>query len=582
MNNSVFGISESVSGRSWRWRGGRATETGHDLVRQLFLARGAHADSIERLRAPTIRDLLPDPSIFLGMDVASRRTADAILKGERIVIFGDYDVDGATSAALLIRHIKACGGTVGHYIPDRLLEGYGPSASALSALKESGADLVICVDCGTQGFAALEAAEACGLEVIVVDHHKASTALPPAIAIVNPNRMDECVEAAAYGHLAAVGMAFLLAVAVSRDLRGRGHFGGQAEPNLMGLLDLVALGTVADVVPLTGLNRAFVAQGLKIMAARGNRGLAALTAAAGLERSPGAGDLGFALGPRINAGGRVGRADLGVRLLTSEGDEECTGLAEELNRLNQERRAIEADVTEGALAAAARTGNMPVVVVSGAGWHPGVIGIAASRLKDRLGRPAIVIGTDEHGVGKGSGRSIAGVDLGGAILSAKEHGLISAGGGHAMAAGLTVQADGVERLADFLCERLAKQVAQAEGERSLDLDLALAPGGVTPDLAEELEAAAPYGAGWPAPRIAAGPVTVVDCGVVGSGHVRAVLAGADGRRMKAIAFRAEDTPLGAAILTAAGRRLYVAGRVKRDDWNATPRAELHLEDAAWA
>ncbi|MGB3722185.1 MAG: single-stranded-DNA-specific exonuclease RecJ [Pacificimonas sp.] len=574
--------------KAWRWRGGTSNDLNDaqtlgedDLVRRLFLSRGAHPDEIGLLSAPTIRDMLPDPSIFIDMDKAAARTADAVQNGERVVIFGDYDVDGATSASVLIRHLAACGARPGHYIPDRLLEGYGPGADALVKLKEQGTDLVICVDCGTQGFEALEAAKAAGLDVIIVDHHKASTALPPAIAIVNPNRLDEGEEAATYGHLAAVGMAFLLAVAVQRELRKRGHFAGGAEPRIIDLLDIVALGTVADVVPLIGLNRAFVSQGLKVMAQRGNAGLSALTAIAGLERAPIASDLGFALGPRINAGGRVGQADLGVRLLSGLDDSACDGIAAELNRLNQERRAIEAQVTEEALAAAASTANMPVAVVSGAGWHPGVIGIAASRLKDRLGTPVIVIGTDEHGVGKGSGRSISGVDLGGAILAAKEHGLISAGGGHAMAAGLTVAEGNIARLSEFLCERLAGAVATAQQNQALDLDLALAPGGVTADLAGALDRAAPYGMGWPAPRIAAGPVSIVDCGVVGTGHVRAVLAGADGKRVKGIAFRAEDTPLGAAILGAKGRRMFVAGRVKRDDWHATPKAEIHLEDAAW-
>ena len=584
MSFPVFGVSKSISGRAWRWRGGIAGDEGTQdgLVRRLFLSRGALAEEIDLLRAPTIRQMLPDPSIFVDMDAAALRVADAVERGERIVLFGDYDVDGATSAAVLIRALTACGVQPGHYIPDRLLEGYGPSADALVRLKKGGADLVICVDCGTQGFEALEAASEAGLDVIVVDHHKASTALPPGAAIVNPNRLDESEDGARYGHLAAVGMAFLLAVAVTRELRGRGHFGSRPAPDLMNLLDLVALGTVADVVPLTGLNRAFVAQGLKIMARRGNRGLAALTAAARLERAPVASDLGFALGPRINAGGRVGQADLGVRLLCGAEDALCEELAAELSRLNYERRAIEAEVTDAALAAAARAGNMPVVVVSGAGWHPGVIGIAASRLKERLGVPAVVIGVDEGGTGKGSGRSVAGVDLGSGVLAAKDAGLISAGGGHAMAAGLTVAEADIGRLSDFLCERLAAGVTRAQAERGLDLDLALAPGGVTPELAETLEEAGPYGAGWPGPRVAAGPVSVIEASVVGNGHVRALFAGADGRRLKGIAFRAEDTPLGAAILGASGRRLFVAGRVKRDDWNQTPRAELHLEDAAWA
>jgi len=583
----VFGVSRSVSGRQWRWRGGPPGDAADalrlgisDVTARLFTARGVRVEDIAALAQPTIRDLLPDPSIFRDMDTAAARIADAVTRGEAVVIFGDYDVDGATSAAVLIRFIRAVGGTVSHYIPDRLLEGYGPSAEALVALKQAGADLVVCVDCGTQGFEALEAAKGAGLDVIVVDHHKASTLLPPAVAIVNPNRIDED-DGAAFGHLAAVGMAFLVAVAVNRELRVRGWFVGRPEPKLTELLDLVALGTVADVVPLTGLNRAYVSQGLKVMATRRNAGLAALAAAARLERAPRASDLGFALGPRINAGGRVGQADLGVRLLTGDGDE-LAALADELNRLNDERRAIETLVTEAAIAACERAGNAPIAVIAGDGWHPGVIGIAASRLKDRFGVPALVIGIDEAGTGKGSGRSIPGVDLGAAVLAARDAGLISAGGGHAMAAGVTVARERVDDLARFLCERLEGDVARARAVDALSFDLALAPAGVTPALAEALEAAGPYGAGWPGPRVAAGPVSVVKADIVGTGHVRVILAGADGARVKAVAFRSVDTPLGAALMQAGGRRLWVSGRVSQDDWGSTPRAELHLDDAAWA
>jgi single-stranded-DNA-specific exonuclease len=587
-DETVFGVTRSLTGRPWRWRGGApgsamdAQRMGiDDVLARLFLARGASIGDVASLRSPRVRDMLPDPAIFRDMDKAAARIADAVAAGESIVVYGDYDVDGATSAALLIRFLRACGARPTHYIPDRLLEGYGPSADALVRLAEAGARLAICVDCGTQGFEALSAAQDAGLDVIVVDHHKASTALPPAVAVVNPNRIDEG-EGAAFGHLAAVGMAFVVAVAVNRELRTRGWFGERAEPNLMELLDLVALGTVADVVPLDSNNRILVAQGLKVMASRRNPGLAALIAAARLERAPQASDLGFLLGPRINAGGRVGQADLGVRLLTGAVAAELEGIAAELDRLNEERRAIEAAVTEGALAAAERAGNAPVAVVAGQGWHPGVIGIAASRLKERLGIPAIVIGIGEDGIGKGSGRSVAGVDLGAAVLAAKDEGLISAGGGHAMAAGITVAADRVDALSCFLCERLAEDVARARASEALSLDLALAPGGITVALAEALEGAGPYGAGWPQPRVAAGPVAVFVAGIVGQDHVRVALAGGDGKRLKAIAFRQAATPLGAALLGAGGRRLWVAGRVSRDDWGSTPRAELHIEDAAWA
>jgi single-stranded-DNA-specific exonuclease len=378
-------------------------------------------------------------------------------------------------------------------------------------------------------------------------------------------------------------VAFLLGAALIRLLRARGWFATRPEPKLIDLLDLVALGTVADVAQLRGLNRAFVTQGLKVMAQGRNPGLAALARAAGLSAAPTCTDLGFALGPRINAGGRVGRADLGVRLLTSEDPEEADAISAELNRYNDERRAIELLVTEAAEAAAETQGNRAVVLVSGAGWHPGVIGIVAGRLKEKLGRPAIVVALDEAGVGKGSGRSISGVDLGAAILAAKDEGLLVAGGGHAMAAGLTVAPDRIDALATFLDARLAADVARARDDRVLLLDAVLSCGGVAPSLVEALEAAGPYGAGWPSPRVAAGPVRIVKADVVGNGHVRAVVAGDDGRSIKTIAFRQAETALGQALLSAGPhRRLWVAGRARLDSWNGGRQAELHLDDAAWA
>ena len=585
---AVFNITTSILGQPWRWRGGIAPGSGLDgrgddeMLHHLFRARGAAPADFARLKTPTLRDWLPDPSIFRDMDAAATRLADAVAANEAIVIFGDYDVDGATSAAVLIRYLRMVGGTVGHYIPDRLLEGYGPSADALVALKTAGADLVVTVDCGTQGFEALAAARAAGLDVIVVDHHKAATALPVALALVNPNRLDEAPEAAAHGHLAAVGVAFLLAVALNRTLRQRGAFATRPEPKLTELLDLVALGTVADVVPLTGLNRAFVTQGLKVMRTRRNVGLTALIDAAGLSKPPGARDLGFALGPRVNAGGRVGQSDLGVRLLTSDDPAEAMALAAELDRLNIDRRGIEAAVTDEALAIADPASNMAVALVAGAGWHPGVIGIVASRLKDRLHRPTIVLAIGDDGLGKGSGRSLPGVDLGAAVLAAKDAGLLIAGGGHAMAAGLTVAADGIDALAAFLNDRLAGAVDVAATARALDCDAAIAPRGVSLQLAETLEVAGPYGQGWSQPRIASGPWTAVDSRIVGEHHLKLVLSGADGARCKAIAFRHADTALGAAMLGARGRSFYVAGRIKRDDWKGEPSAEIEIDDIAWA
>ena len=584
----ALNITRSITGQPWRWRGlgADARSPGYqpdDLVAQLLLARGCPPDGVEAHRNPTIRHFMPDPSLFRDMDAAAERLADAVQRGEDVRIFGDYDVDGATSAALLIRLLRDIGLDARPYIPDRLMEGYGPSGEALVRLAGDGAQLIVTVDCGAQAFEALDMAKAAGVDVVVVDHHKCAAALPVALALVNPNRLDENDAAAVHGHLAAVGMAFLLGAALLRTLRARGWFATRPEPAIMELLDIVALGTVADVAQLKGLNRAFVAQGLKIMAKRRNIGLAALMDASRLNRAPLCHDLGFALGPRINAGGRVGKADLGVRLLTTEDPAEAARIAAELDRLNEERRAIESIVQEQAEALLAAQDNRAVALVAGPGWHPGVIGIVAGRLKERAGRPAIVVALDEDGVGKGSGRSISGVDLGAAVLAAKDSGLLVAGGGHAMAAGLTVMEDKVDALAEFLDDRLSAAVARARDERALLIDAVLAPAGVNPDFVAAIEAGGPYGAGWPAPLIAAGPMRVIRADVVGNGHLRAIMAGDDGRSIKTIAFRQAESELGQAILGAPrDRRLWVAGRAKIDDWGSRSAAELHLEDAAWA
>lgn len=589
MNSThACGVSRSILGQPWRWRGAAADVADEgfvpdDLVAQLLLARGVIREDLDRQRAPTIRAFMPDPSIFQDMGRAAERLADAVQAGENVTVFGDYDVDGATSAALLIRLLRDLGGNPAYYIPDRLMEGYGPSGEALVRLAEGGAQLIVTVDCGAQAFEALEMARGAGVDVIVVDHHKCASALPVAYAVVNPNRLDEDEEAASHGHLAAVGVCFLLGAALLRILRGRGFFGDRAEPRLVDLLDLVALGTVADVASLRGLNRAFVTQGLKVMAQRRNVGLAALIESARLARAPVCSDLGFALGPRINAGGRVGKSDLGVRLLTTGDPEEARHIAAELERLNEERRAIETTVGEAAEILARAQDNRAVAVVAAKGWHPGVIGIVASRLKEKLGRPAIVVALDDAGVGKGSGRSIGGVDLGAAVLAAKDAGLLVAGGGHAMAAGLTIADGKLDELREFLDERLSAAVERSREDRALHLDAVLAPRGVCPELCDALEVGGPYGAGWPAPRVAAGPVRVIKADIVGSGHLRLVVAGDDGRRIKAIAFRMADSALGQAILSApAHRKLWIAGRIKRDDWGDRPAAEMHLEDAAWA
>jgi single-stranded-DNA-specific exonuclease len=517
------------------------------------------------------------------MDKGAKRLADALQQGEAIAIFGDYDVDGATSAALLVLLLRRLGAEPTVYIPDRLMEGYGPSGKALVELKAKGASVAVCVDCGAQAFDALEEARGAGLDVIVVDHHQCATLLPVAYALINPNRLDEKEDGAAHGHLAAVGMAFLLGVALMRELRLRGAFEALAEPKIIDLLDLVALGTVADVARLKGLNRAFVTQGLRVMAARQNIGLSALAEAARLVKPPSCRDLGFALGPRINAGGRVGKSDLGVRLLTCSDPEEARALAGELDRLNEERRAIEMLVFEQAEAQAAAQAGSAIITVMSGGWHQGVIGIVAGRIKERFGRPAIVIAETEDGTGKGSGRSISGVDLGAAVLAAKDSGLLIAGGGHAMAAGLTLPPGGLEPFRTFINERLSADVERARGDRALLLDALLAPGGVAGALCDALDAAGPYGAGWPTPRVAAGPVRLQSTGIVGNDHVRGLGCGDDGKTFKWIAFRSAGSELGQALLSSrADQRWWLAGTIKRDEWNGGNAAEMHLEDAALA
>lgn len=590
MEEPVFAVRRSATDRSWRWRSmplplGAAERLGmQELAAQLLLSRGCAPGDLARTMAPTLRDWLPDPSIFRDMDKAAARLADAVERGEKIILFADYDVDGATSAAFLWRHLESLGANVSPYIPDRILEGYGPSSAALVEFRRQGAALVVLLDCGTQAFEPIEAGRDAGLDLLVVDHHKASTSLPPALAIVNPNRLDEAPEAAAHGTLCTAGLAFLVGVALNRELRGRGYFANRPEPELSAWLDLVALGTVADVVPLSGLNRAFVALGLRRMARRQSVGLVALADIARIDHAPRADDLGFHLGPRINAGGRVGRADLGTRLLATEDSVEAAEIAAELDRLNTERRAIETAITTEALSMAEGQGNSPVTVVAGKGWHPGVIGIVAARLKEKLQRPALVLAIDAEGIAKGSGRSVPGVDLGAAILAAKELGLILEGGGHAMAGGVTLKVDQIEAFSLWLADRLETAVANANVERALMIDLAVAPRAITPELAHALEACGPYGQGWPAPRVAVGPLRLLRCEPVGRSepktHLRFVATGADGGRVEGIAFRALEQELGQMLMGAGNNPLYLAGRISLNSWQGRERAQLQLEDAA--
>jgi single-stranded-DNA-specific exonuclease len=549
-----------------------------EIVGRVMAGRGVTLDTADRYLNPTLRALLPDPSHLRDMDKAAARLARAVETGERIAVFGDYDVDGATSGALLHRFLAAAGAPPRLYIPDRMAEGYGPNAPALRRLAAEGVKVVVTVDCGITAFEPLDAARDAGLDVIVVDHHVAEPRLPAAHAVVNPNRLDET---SPLKQLAAVGVAFLLAIATNRVLREKGWFGAaRPAPDLMAWLDVVALGTVCDVVPLTGLNRAFVTQGLKIMARRQSVGLAALADVARLDEAPAAYHAGFVLGPRVNAGGRVGEADLGVRLLTTEDPAEAATLAKRLDALNRERQALEAKALEGALAQAMdETG--PLILASAEHWHPGVIGIVASRLVERCNRPAAVVAL-AGAEGKGSARSVPGVDMGAAIIAARQAGHLINGGGHPMAAGFTVSAGKLADLRAFLAERIGAEIARHKVAPSLALDGALGLGAATPELAERLERLAPFGVGNAEPCFAVADVRVVQSSVVGEGHVRAILADKSGARLKAIAFRAADQPLGKALLDKAGASLHVAGRLRPDNWQGRSEAQLVIADAAWA
>ncbi len=592
-----LGVGCSFSGKSWRPRLAE-DRLGLTLAQRLSLpeivgralaARGIGPDDAESYLNPTLRELLPDPSHLLDMDTAARRIAAAVTKAENIAIFGDYDVDGATSAALLKRFLKAVGAEATVYIPDRIREGYGPNQAALLALHEAGAKVVITVDCGITAFEPLAAAAAAGLDVIVVDHHVAEPQLPEAHAVVDPNRLDE---SSPHRQLAAVGVSYLLVIAVNRELRRAGWYGdgsGRQEPDLLAWLDLVALGTVCDMARLTGVNRALVAQGLKVMARRGNPGLAALGDVAGLDARPDAWHLGFLLGPRVNAGGRVGEADLGVRLLTTSDGAEAARLAQLLDGHNATRREIEAQVFEDAMAQAEESDTSGLVFVAGEGWHPGVIGIVASRLVQHFSRPTCVVALDgnmgdgnmgDGGMGKGSGRSVAGVDLGAAIIAARQAGHLVNGGGHVMAAGFTVSRDKLDALRGFLAERIALDLAQSGYMPTLMVDGALSPKAADTALVDVITRLAPFGIGNSEPRFAFPRVRVVKADIVGENHVRCIIAGEDGGRLKAIAFRAAGTALGDGLLHGKGMALHVAGHLRRDDWMGRGGVQLVVDDGA--
>lgn len=579
---SIFlGVERSVTGRRWVGPGSDVDRAAlqieqlaglSGMVARLLADKGVPADEAEQYLAPKLRDLMPDPSELADMDRAAERLVDAVRKRQRIAVFGDYDVDGAASVALLTDWLRQIGMTATSYIPDRIDEGYGPNVPAMTELGQAH-DLVICVDCGTLSHAPISAARKAGADVIVVDHHLPGPELPDAI-VVNPNRGDD---GSGMGHLCAAGVVFMLLVAVNRLLRGTSKV-----PDLMAMLDLVAVATVADVAPMTGLNRAFVQSGLGILARRERPGLVALADVSGLNAPPTSRDLGFALGPRINAGGRIGAADLGARLLSTSDPNEAAALAEKLDTLNRERREIEAAVQDAATAQIEAQGEIGALVwAAGDGWHPGVVGIVASRLKERFNRPAVVIGLD-GAEGKGSGRSITGVDLGSSVAALTQRGLLLKGGGHAMAAGLTVASDKVDAAMQALADLLARQGADRAGPRDLRVLGALSPNGATPELVEQLDAAGPFGPANAAPRIAFSNVTPSGVRVVGNGHCQARFGNGSGASIGSITFGATDSGLAEFFEAAASRRqpVHVAGRLEIDDWGGRRKAKLRVEDAA--
>lgn len=583
-----LGVERSVTGKRWQTRlkdERLATALAqrfelHDVVARVLAARDVQLDDAALFLNPTLKSTLPDPGHLLEMQAAVERLTRAIRDGETVGVLGDYDVDGATSSALIVNFFAALGQTVPVYIPDRQNEGYGPNLPALLKLQEQGASVVITVDCGTTAYDPLEAAADAGIEIIVVDHHVAEPRLPAGALVINPNRADEDSPC---GQLAAVGVTFLLLVALNRALRDASWYNeAHPEPNLLSFLDLVALGTICDVVPLTGVNRALVTQGLKVLASRRNPGIAALADIAKVDKPLDAYHAGFVLGPRVNAGGRVGDSGLGVRLLTTQDTSEARAVAQLLDDYNGERKEIELGVQEAAMMQAEEQAknDKPFLLVAGNGWHPGVIGIVAGRLRERFDRPSCVVALSE-GIGKGSGRSVRGVALGPAVIAAQQAGLLVNGGGHNMAAGFTVEQEKLEELTDFLATHISRQLDGLTLTASMSFDGALSPAGATPDIIEMLNRAGPFGSGNPRPRFVIPQARIVDSGIVGKDHVRCILTGADGTgRLKAIAFRSVATPLGRALLDTRGLPLHVAGNLRVDEWQGRVSAQLFIDDVA--
>jgi len=587
-----LGVEQSATGRAWR---DRLDERGAaralaivqrhelpELLARILAGRGVEADEAVGYLDPTVRLLMPDPSVLTDMPAAAARLADAVMRGEKVAIFGDYDVDGASSAAVLARFLRFGGLDPIIHIPDRVFEGYGPNSEAIRSLAAAGATLLVTVDCGTLSHEPLAEAQRLGLSTVVIDHHQADETLPPALAVVNPNRLDDLSQ---LGYLAAVGLTFMVVVAVNRELRRRGFWAAPgSEPDLLGLLDLVALGTVADVVPLKGLNRAFVSKGLLALRRRDNVGLTALMDIARLGGPPEPWHLGFLLGPRINAGGRIGRAGLGVELMLQADPIEAERLAGELDRLNRERQVIEAVALEQAeaeaMAALGLEERGAVVVTAAEGWHPGVVGLVAARLKERFGRPAFAIALGPGGIGTGSGRSIAGVDLGSAVRQAVREGLLIKGGGHAMAAGVTLKRDALGPFRAYLEDRLGAAVAGARRSDWLLIDGALTAGAANLETVASIGRAGPFGAGNPEPVLVLPGHQLAYVEAAGQSHLRARLRAGDGSTINVIAFRAAGQKLGAALLDNRGRAVHAAGSLAVDRWNGEERMQLRLIDIA--
>ena len=579
-----LGVSHSVRGRKWTYRHqpdaleAYAAATNLPLLQAaLLLGRDVETDGVDVFLTPTLKNSLPNPSDLTDADKAAGLILDHIKDGKRITLFSDYDVDGGTSAAQLIRWGRAIGYEFGLYVPDRVKEGYGPSETAFDQLKSESVDLVVTLDCGAAAHGALEHAAKIGLPIIVIDHHLMDGAAPPALALVNPNRQDD---SSGQGHLAAAGVTFMLLVALHREARARGL---SPKIDLKKLLGLTALGTICDVVSLRGVNRAFVKQGLKVLSANQNIGVRALADVACAEPPFTTYHAGFVLGPRINAGGRIGRADMGAELLSTEDSQLAYAHAAELDRVNQQRRQMQDRILSEAMEAAQAQADAPIIIVAMPDWHPGIIGIVAGRLKDRFRKPAIVIGIDMDAVpraAKGSGRSITGVDLGGALAAAKAEGLLLSGGGHEMAGGLTMDPDKIEAFRDFMTARLSADVEAALRNSSTKVDFVMALSAVSNDLMQVIETVGPYGAGNPEPRFAFADLRVSFAKRTKGDHVRFTLADGNGAALSGICFRAGETGLDEALLMAGSKRFHAIGQLKPNVWQGRRRIDFHLFDLA--